>query len=259
MSGFLSRVVAERRAETDALRVAADPGRLREAAARAPARDFAGALRGGHAVIAEFKRRSPSVDAFRHGGDPAALARIYAGAGAAALSVVACPRHFGSDLDDATAARRAAGLPLLVKDFVVDPLQVLAARAAGADAVLLIARVLSADELADLLGRVRELGAEALVECHDERDVAAARAAGATLVGVNSRDLETLAVDASAPRRLLPQAAAFALAVAESGIRTRTDVLDLAACGASAFLVGGALLQAEDPAAQLRRLTGEAP
>ncbi|MDO9695079.1 MAG: indole-3-glycerol-phosphate synthase TrpC, partial [Candidatus Latescibacteria bacterium] len=140
-----------------------------------------------------------------------------------------------------------------------DPLQVLAARAAGADAVLLIARVLEPDELSDLLGRVRELGAEALVECHDERDVAAAQAAGAALVGVNSRDLETLAVDASAPRRLLPLAAAFALAVAESGIRARADVLDLAACGAQAFLVGGALLQADDPAAALRLLRGEAP
>ncbi len=259
MSGFLSRVVAERRAETDALRGSADLGLLRAAAARAPARDFAGALRGGNAVIAEFKRRSPSVAVFRHGGDPAALARIYAGAGAAALSVVACPRHFGSDLADAAAARRTAGLPLLVKDFIVDPLQVLAARAAGADAVLLIARVLGGDELADLLGRVRELGAEALVECHDERDVAAARAAGAVLVGVNSRDLETLAVDADAPRRLLPSAASFALAVAESGIRARADVLDLAACGASAFLVGGALLQSPDPSATLRSLRGEAP
>ncbi len=259
MNGFLSRVVAERRAETDAWRGTADPGRLREAAARAPTRDFAGALRGGNAVIAEFKRRSPSVDAFLHGGDPAAMARIYAGAGAAALSVVACPRHFGSDLADATAARRAAGLPLLVKDFVVDPLQVLAARAAGADAVLLIARILSAQQLSDLLGCVRELGAEALVECHDERDVAAAHAAGAALVGVNSRDLETLAVDGDAPRRLLPQAAAFALAVAESGIRTRAEILDLAAYGARAFLVGGALLQAPDPATVLRRLTGEAP
>lgn len=258
MNGFLSRVAAQRRLEVGELRRRLDPAQLRDEASARPPRDFRAALGGGGAIIAEFKRRSPSVPSFRHGVDPTALARTYAAAGAAALSVVTDVEHFGSGPRDAFRAREASGLPVLTKDFVTDPLHVLRLRAAGADAVLLIARMLEGGELRDLIGEVEALGATALVECHDEADLHAARAAGATLVGVNSRDLETLAVDPEAQGRLIGLAAGFALTIAESGIRTRADVERLQALGAGAFLVGGALLAAEDPGALLRNLRGVA-
>ena len=259
MSGFLSRVVAAKREEIAQLAPAIDPGQLDDLAATRPVRDFAAALRVAPAaggIIAEFKRRSPSVDAFPRGVDPAATARVYAANGAVALSVVTDEIHFGTSLVDATTARSACGLPLLVKDFVIDPLQVSLARAAGADALLLIARSLSPGELSGLLARIGETGMVALVECHDEADVQKALTAGAPVIGVNSRDLETLAVDLDAPRRLLPLLHPRALAVAESGIRSREDVETLSGCGADACLIGGVLLESDDPGAKLRELGG---
>ncbi len=259
MNGFLSRVMAAKREEVAFLAAAADAGALRAEAEARPVRDFAAALRaapGDVAVIAEFKRRSPSVVEFPRGVDPAATARVYAANGAAALSVVTDEPNFGTSLADASAARAACELPLLVKDFVFDPLQVLLARAAGADALLLIARTLAPGELAGLLAAIGDAGMTALVECHDEHDVQKALTAGAPLIGVNSRDLESLDVDLDAPRRLLPLLRRRALAVAESGIRTRAEVEAMAACGADACLIGGALLQADDPAALLRELGG---
>ncbi len=261
MSGFLSRVVDERRAEMASLAGTVDRGKLVEAAAAVRGRDFVGALKAarharGAAVIAEFKRRSPSTASFPNAVDPAGTARLYADHGAAALSVVADEAHFDTTLDDAAAARAACGLPLLVKDFVIDPLQALRARAAGADALLLIARVLSRGELTNLLGAIGELGMTALVECHDETDVAAALTAGAPLIGVNCRNLETLEVDPAAHDRLLPLLRGRAVAVAESGLRSGADVAAAAARGADAVLIGGALLNADDPAALLRDMTG---
>jgi len=259
VSGFLSKVMAAKRDEIAFLSAAADAGALRAEAEARPVRDFAAALRavsGGCAIIAEFKRRSPSVAAFPQGVDPAETARLYAANGAAALSVVTDEAHFGTSLADATAARSACVLPLLVKDFVLDTVQVMMARAAGADALLLIARTLSPGELAGLLATISDTGMTALVECHDEIDVQKSLTAGAPLIGVNSRDLENLDVDLEAPRRLLPLLSRRALAVAESGIRTRADVTDMSACGADACLIGSALLQADDPGALLRELGG---
>ena len=259
MNGFLSRVMAAKRDEVAFLSATADAGALRAEAEARPVRDFAAALRaapGGCAIIAEFKRRSPSVAAFAQGVDPAETARVYEANGAAALSVVTDETHFGTRLADATAARSACALPLLVKDFVFDSLQVMMARAAGADALLLIARTLSPDKLTALLAAIGDTGMTALVECHDESDVRKALTAGAPLIGVNSRDLESLDVDLEAPRRLLPLLSRRALAVAESGIRTRADVEDMSACGADACLIGSALLQADDPGALLRELGG---
>lgn len=260
MTGFLSSVVAAKRAEMTGLAGRMDRAALMARADAQPVRDFASALRaapGSGAIIAEFKRRSPSVAAFPGGVDPAATARLYAANGAAALSVVTDEIHFGTTLDDATAARAACTLPVLVKDFVIDPLQALLARAAGADALLLIARSLSPGELTNLLGVFGELGLTALVECHDENDVAKALTAGAPVIGVNSRDLETLDMDPTAHERLLPLLRGRALAVAESGLRTRADLEARADLGADAFLIGGALLQSDDPAALLRDLGGE--
>ncbi len=261
MTGFLSSVVAAKRVEVSALVGSVDHAELKALAETQPVRGFSSALRAASApgaIIAEFKRRSPSVAAFPGAVDPAATARVYAENGAAALSVVTDETHFGTSLADATSARAACDLPLLIKDFVIDPLQVLRARAAGADALLLIARSLSPGELTNLLGVIGELGMTALVECHDETDVAKALTAGAPVIGVNSRDLETLDVDPDAHERLLPLLRGRALAVAESGLRSRADVERRAAQGADAFLIGGALLQADDPAALLRELGGAA-
>ena len=261
MSGFLSEMCARRREELAVRAGRVDRGALAARVEALSARDFAGALRltraaRGVAVIAEFKRRSPSVAGFPNAVDPAASARLYAAHGSAAMSVVIDAEHFGTTLEDLSAARVAGGMPMLAKDFVVDPLQALEARAAGADALLLIVRALSRGELETLLGTVAELGMTALAECHDEADVEAALAAGAPMIGINGRDLETLEVDGSAHARLLPLVKGRVPGVAESGLGSRADVEKVVACGADAVLVGGALLTTNDPAALLRDMGG---
>ena len=258
MERFLDRVVREKEAEI-AVKRAERPAAVLERQAAQPARDFLAALEGGGRVIAEIKRRSPSVPAFRHGGDPTALARIYRDGGAVAISIVTDTPNFGTGLADVVAVRSAVELPVLVKDFVIDDYQVLEARAAGADALLLIARILALSSLVRLLGRVRELGMEALVECHDEADVEQAVAAGARIIGVNNRDLATLATTLGTCERLLPLIPPGVLRVAESGIRRRAEVVELARRGADAFLVGGALLNSADPGRTLRELLGTEP
>jgi indole-3-glycerol phosphate synthase len=256
MERFLDRVVREKEAEI-AVKLAERPATVleRQAAAQ-PVRDFRAALAPGGRMIAEIKRRSPSVPAFRHGGDPGALARIFRDGGAAAISIVTDTPNFGTSLADVAAVRSAVELPVLVKDFVIDDYQVLEARAAGADAVLLIARILEPSSLARLLGRVRALGMEALVECHDEADVERSVTAGARIIGVNNRDLATLTTTLGTCERLLPIIPAGVLRVAESGIRRRADVVELARRGADAFLVGGALLDSDEPGRKLRELLG---
>lgn len=258
MERFLDRVVRAKECELAVKRAERSAAILERAAAAQPVRDFPAALAGGGRFIAEIKRRSPSVPAFRHGGDPAALARAYGDAGAAAISIVTDAPNFGTGLADVAVVRAAADLPVLVKDFVIDEYQVLEARAAGADGLLLIARILTPDSLARLLARVRALGMEALVECHDEADIAQSVAAGARIIGVNNRDLATLETTLGACERLLPRIPPGAVRVAESGIRRRAQVEELARHGAGAFLVGGALLDSPDPGRKLRELRGVA-
>jgi len=253
MSGLLERIAAEKR---ELLAAGALDAAAARPAAREPVRDFVAAVRGG-GVIAEIKRRSPSVDAFPNAAEPLAQARLYAANGAAAISVVTDTPRFGMTLDDAAAVRDVSGLPVLVKDFVIDPRQVRAAWAAGADCVLLIARLVDAATLARLREAAAALGLAALIECHDEADLRAALAAGGDLLGVNSRDLDTLELDLDTTRRLLRAKPAGAVMVAESGLRGREDLEEMAALGADAFLIGGALLSAPDPGRTLRRLTGE--
>ena len=208
---------------------------------------------GRRAVIAEIKRRSPSRGALRPDLDPAALARDYARAGAFAVSVITEPDFFGGSLDDLEAARRAADVPLLLKDFVVDPYQVWEARARGADLVLLIAAVLGGRTRAfvDLCFHV---GLEPLVEVHGEAELDLALRSGARFVGVNNRDLATFRVDTTVSERLLPRIPPGIAAVSESGLRGPEDLDRLEAAGARAFLIGEALVTAPDPAAALRRL-----
>jgi indole-3-glycerol phosphate synthase len=206
-------------------------------------------------VIAECKRRSPSRGVLRRAYDPVALARAYEEAGAAAVSVLTEPTFFDGDLDHLRAVRQAVCLPLLRKDFIVCPYQLWEARAAGADAVLLIVAALHDGELKSLLAEARAIGLDVLVEVHDETELDRALRAGALLVGVNSRNLRTLAVDVDASRRLGARLPPHVIGVAESGLRTTDDLHASRAAGYRAFLVGERLMTAEDPGAVLRELT----
>ena len=183
------------------------------------------------------------------------LARTYEQNGASAISIVTDPARFGTSLDDVRAVRDTVTLPVLAKDFVIDAYQVIAARAAGADAVLLIVRLLDLERLRALLHVAHDLGMAALVETHSEPEILAALTAGARIIGINNRDLDTMQVSLDTTRRLAGLVPDEAVLVSESGISSRADVDELSACGATAFLVGGSLLAADDPGAALRALT----
>jgi indole-3-glycerol phosphate synthase len=256
--GFLSEVVEDVRRELER-RPLDDGSLLARARSSPPPRDFVGALRRAPlpAVIAEVKRASPSAGPIAER-DPAERARAYEAGGAAAISVLTEPRHFGGSLADLRAARWAASLPVLRKDFLVHPSQLIESRAAGADAVLLIAAALADDELSALLALARDLGLGVLLEAHAEDDLERALAADAEVVGVNARDLETLEVDGERAMRLLARVPGDRIAVLESGISRPEQAARAAAAGARALLVGEALMRAEDPAALIRALRGAA-
>ena len=222
-----------------------------------PPRDPMPALRSvGSSVIAEVKRRSPSKGALSDIPDPAALAGAYARGDAAAISVLTEERRFGGSLADLRTVRAAVDTPLLRKDFVVTPYQILEARAAGADLVLLIVAALDDDLLESLFVLTRQLGMRALVEVHDEPETARAVALGAELVGVNARNLKTLAVDPATFGRLAPLVPADRVLVAESGIAGPADVARYVDEGARCVLVGEALVKDGDPEAAVRAMTG---
>ena len=223
----------------------------------APGPSLLSALRGTSvAVVAEVKRRSPSKGAISEGLDAAAQATAYAAGGAAAVSVLTEPAHFGGSVDDLLQVRRESNLPALKKDFHVEPIQLLEARALGASAALLIARALSPEGLAGLMRLGRELGLELLVEVRDEAELERALREGATMIGVNNRNLETLVIDPETAIRLIPLIPSTAVAIAESGVRTRADVERYAAVGADAVLVGSTLSAAANPVAATRALAG---
>jgi indole-3-glycerol phosphate synthase len=255
---ILDRIVADKREELAAaqrrLPLADLEARVPEAP---PLRPFADALRGDSLrLIAEVKRASPSRGLLRHDFDPVALARSYAAAGAAAVSVLTDEPHFQGSLDHLAAVRSALpdGPPLLRKDFLFDPYQLHEARARGADAILLIAAILDFALLADLIGLAQALKMDALVEVHDAPELERALAAGATLVGVNNRDLRTFDVDLATTERLLPLVPPQVTVVAESGVSTRADIERLQALGVHSVLIGEALVTAPDPAAKIREL-----
>jgi indole-3-glycerol phosphate synthase len=256
--GFLTEVVdrTRRRLERQPL----DDARLMSlAVGLPPARPFADALRSAAApaVVAEVKRSSPSAGRIADA-DPAALARSYEGAGAAAVSVLTEAEHFDGAIADLRAVHLAVGIPVLRKDFLVHPSQVIESRVEGADAVLLIAAALPGAELKAMLAAAGDLGLGALVEAHSEEDLDAALGAGAEVVGVNARDLETLEVDLERALGLLGRVPADRVAVLESGLSTREQVEAAVAAGARAVLVGEALMRAEDPGTKLRELRGNA-
>jgi indole-3-glycerol phosphate synthase len=223
-----------------------------------PRRGFRAALAAAPApaVIAEIKRASPSRGVIREAFDPPAHARAYAASGATALSVLTEPHWFGGALEHLAAARDAAPLPILRKDFLVDPYQVEEARAWGADAVLVIAAAGEAALRIELLAAAHELGLDVLVEVHDARELEWAAAQRPGLLGINNRDLTTFETTLATTERLAPLAPAGALLVAESGIFTAADVRRMAAAGARAVLVGEAFMAAPDPGAALRALLG---
>lgn len=202
-------------------------------------------------VIAEIKKASPSAGLLRRDFDPAAIADEYQKAGAAAISVVTEANFFRGGLETLAALRWRTGLPLLRKDFVVDPYQVLEARHAGADAVLLIAALLDEPSLTELRGYVEELGMDALVEVHTEAELERALEAGSTLIGVNSRDLRSFEVSLDVCVRLAARLPREATAVAESGIRAPEDIRRLAGAGYRGFLIGEPLMRAASPGAAL--------
>lgn len=255
LADILRRIVERRR-----LSVAATTEVPPTAASTGSGERFTAALeaRRGRAIIAEVKMGSPRLGRLAGKLDPLAQARVYAASGAAALSVVVEPEFFLGSYQLLTECKRAAGLPAIAKDFVVDPRQLEWAAAAGADAVLLIAALHDADALTELAERARALGLVPLVETHDHADLAALSASDDwELVGVNNRDLRTFEVDLERSIALLPELPEGALRVAESGIGSGADVDRLSAAGFDAFLVGESLLLADDPATLLRELGGD--
>ncbi len=254
--GFLSDLVAERR-RTLERHPLDDVALVARAMVLPPTRGFASALRARHpAVIAEVKRASPSAGAIADR-DAGEQARAYASAGAAAISVLTEPAHFGGSLADLRAARMACDLPVLRKDFLLTPSEVIESRAAGADAVLLIAACLTGAELIAMLATADDLGLGTLVEIHADDDLEKALASDADVIGVNARDLETLDVDVGRALAHLRAIPADRVAVMESGIADREHVVAALDAGASAILVGEALMRADDPGEKLRELLGE--
>jgi len=205
-------------------------------------------------VIAECKRRSPSRGVLRAEYDPVAIARSYESSGAAAISVLTEPTFFDGSLAHLSAVRAAVATPLLRKDFVVSEYQLVEARAAGADAVLLIVAALHQDELVRLLAAARNLGLDQLVEVHDDGELMRAIDAGADLVGVNNRNLRTLAVDVEASERIIANMPSHVVAVSESGLKTSADLTRLRRLGYRAFLIGERFMTAPDPGALLADL-----
>lgn len=253
-SGTLGELVraAEERARALGHRV----NELQAAAERAPAPcHFARALRTSSvAVIAEVKRRSPSKGWINAEVDPVAQALAYQRGGAAAISFLTEPERFGGSNEGFIAARSAVGIPMLRKDFHVDPLQLVEARALGAAAALLIARAVAPAALERLHQAAVELGLETLVEVRDEREMELALAIGAPVIGINNRNLETLAIDPATSERLLRLIPDDRVAIAESGVNGRDDVVRAAAAGADAVLVGSSISAARDPEGAVRAL-----
>jgi indole-3-glycerol phosphate synthase len=213
--------------------------------------------KGGVNVIAECKRRSPSRGVIRKDYDPVSIARGYAAAGAAAISVLTEPTFFDGSLDDLRAVRGAVATPLLRKDFIVSEYQLLEARANGADAVLLIVAALSPEELRRLAGRAAALGLDTLVEVHNDEELSVALGAGAGIIGVNNRNLRTLQVDVHASEALVARMPAGVSAVSESGLKTAGDLMRLSSLGYHAFLIGERFMGEADPGQALRVLLSE--
>ncbi|MEI7900052.1 MAG: indole-3-glycerol phosphate synthase TrpC [bacterium] len=251
---FLDQILEAKRAEIIHAQAQTSQAHLeRRAAARRDYRGFAAALDcPGVRIIAEIKRASPSLGDIRMGLDPAATAQAYANGGAAALSVLTEPAYFKGSPADLQQARNAVMLPVLRKDFIIDPYQVYETAALGADAMLLIVRILDDERLRTLYDLARNLGLDVLTEVFDEQDALRAHALGATLVGINNRDLAHFKTDVTHAARLAARLRPETAVVALSGLQTLDDIRQTLANGIRRFLVGEALVRQSDPSATLR-------
>lgn len=251
----LNAILAQARSRVTALRVRA--AELEQRAAGGPAvRPFPGALGPAVGLIAELKRRSPSQGAIRADLDPVAHARGYLRGGATAISVLTEEEHFGGSIADLARVAAAVSVPVLRKDFILDELQIMEARAAGASAVLLIARVLSPDQIRALAQAAGTWGLGTLIEVHAENELDAALAAQPAALGVNARDLSTFVIDMRAAERTIGRVPAGVVVVAESGVERREDVERYAAAGADLVLVGTSVARHADPEEAVRELVG---
>ena len=253
---MLDRIVAEKRKEVAQRKRSLPLSTLKERMAQCQAPlDFVAALSGeSMSLIAEVKRASPSRGVLCPDFDPVILAKAYAQAGAAAISVLTEVNYFEGSLDHLVAIREAVNLPLLRKDFIFDQYQVYESRAYGADALLLIMAILSQEQLKEMLSLSRSLGLSCLVEVHNESEVERALISGAEIIGINNRDLKTFIVDISTTRRLRPLIPKERIVVSESGISSREDVEKLKEWGVRAVLVGEALVTAEDIPTKMKEL-----
>jgi len=259
LPSILRKILATKREEVAAGQARSGEVELRSRITELPAcRGFAAAVEeksgSGPAVIAEIKKASPSAGVIREYFDPAAIAQSYQSAGAACLSVLTDAPYFLGAAAHLEAARGASDLPVLRKDFIIDPWQILESRAMGADCVLLIVAALEVERLADLAGAARETGLDVLVEVHNEVELEAALETDAALIGVNNRDLHHFTTDIGVSERLRPLIPAGRCMITESGIRTRTDIRRMLDCGVGAFLVGEAFMRADDPGLALQGL-----
>jgi indole-3-glycerol phosphate synthase len=262
METILDRIVAQKRSEVEAARRRAPAEELSEGLALAPpVRDFAAALlRGpGVGVIAEVKKASPSAGVLREDFDPVAIARAYQAGGANALSVLTDEPFFQGKLSYLTAIRQAVDVPLLRKDFIIDVYQVLEARIAGADAVLLIAEILDDKQLPVLIAAIHSARMQALVEVYEPANLTRVLDTDAILVGVNNRDLRTFETDLEHTIRLAPKVPPDRILVSESGIRTADDIVRLRSAGVRAVLIGETFMRSGDVSAKLRELRGARP
>jgi indole-3-glycerol phosphate synthase len=262
MNDVLAQIVEHKKREV-ALAQAARPVAQLEALlpTAPPVRDFAAALREGAGIraIAEIKKASPSAGLIRADFDPVSLARVYERHGAACISVLTDEKYFQGRLEYLSAVRRAVSLPVLRKDFLIDRYQVLEARAAGADCVLLIAECLDDCTMRDLYFYASSLGMESLIELYDPENLERVLALEPALVGINNRNLRTMTTDLAHTLALKPRVPAGCLLVSESGIRTRQDVERLEHAGVKAILVGESLMRAADVGLQLDLLLGHSP
>ncbi|UCE83199.1 MAG: indole-3-glycerol phosphate synthase TrpC [Deltaproteobacteria bacterium] len=256
---ILDDIVARKKEQVFQLKQRLSQAELDKAVVSAPKpRDFISALRSGTkpAIIAEIKRASPSAGLIRDDLDVMAIAADYEKGGAAAVSVITEEDFFQGRLEYLEQTRAAVSLPLLCKDFIFDPIQILTARAAGADAVLLITAILAQDLLVHLLRMACSLGMSCLVEVHDAEELARVIETDARIIGINNRDLKTFKVDLDTTLKLCSSIPPDRVVVSESGIQRHKDLQNLAAAGVNAVLVGTSLMRADDPGRKLRELMG---
>lgn len=256
MHSLLAQILTDKRKEVECLYNAGLPGG--EAPNASPTRDFKGAISGRDriALIAEIKFASPSAGTIRRKGDPLQIARMYERAGAAAISLLTDHPYFGGDITDLPRVKKIVSLPILRKDFILDEIQVEESRFWGADAVLLIARILSAQKLENLIKACRAQGLAALTEVHDGKELELAMGCGAEIIGINNRNLDTFEVDLETTLKLAPLMSTGRIIVSESGIKGREDVEFLRKAGIHAILVGTALMKAERMEIKVGELAG---